>query len=40
MPTLSGSVNFTQTRNEIATDALILLGSIQQGATPAAEVTT
>lgn len=40
MPTLSGSANFNMTRNEIATDALILLGAIEQGETPSAEDNT
>ena len=40
MPTLSGSSNFNQSRNEIATDALILLGAIEQGETPSAEDNT
>lgn len=40
MPTLSSSVDFNQTRNEIATDALILLGAIEQGETPSAEDNT
>ena len=37
MPTLSGSVNFNQTRNEIVTDSLILLGAFGEGETPNAE---
>ena len=37
MPTLSGSVNFNQTRNELVTDSLILLGAIEQGEAPSAE---
>lgn len=40
MPTLSGSVDFNQTRNEIVTDSLILLGVIEQGETPSAEDNT
>lgn len=40
MPTLSGSVDFNQTRNEIVTDALILLGAIEEGETPSAEANT
>ena len=40
MPTLSGSVDFNQTRNEIVTDSLILLGTIEQGETPSAEDNT
>ncbi len=40
MPILSGSVNFNMTRNEIATDSLILLGAIEQGETPSAEDNT
>ena len=34
MPTLSGSVNFNQTRNEIVTDSLVLLGAFGEGETP------
>jgi len=34
MTTLSGSVDFTQTRNEIVTDALTLCGAIGEGETP------
>jgi hypothetical protein len=37
MPTLSGSVDFNQTRNEIVTDALVLLGAFEEGETPNAE---
>ncbi len=37
MPTLSGSSNFNQTRNEIVTDSLILLGAIAQGEAPSAD---
>ena len=37
MPTLSGSVDFNQTRNEICTDSLILLGAVEEGETPNAE---
>ncbi len=40
MPTLSGSVDFNQTRNELVTDALILLGAIEEGETPLAEANT
>lgn len=40
MPTLSGSVDFNQTRNELITDALILLGALEQGDTPSAEDNT
>lgn len=40
MPTLSGSVDFNMTRNDIVTDALILLGAIEQGETPSAEDST
>jgi hypothetical protein len=40
MPTLSGSVNFNQTRNEIVADALVLLGAIEEGETPGAEANT
>ncbi len=40
MPTLSGSVDFNQTRNEIVTDALILLGAIEEGETPGADANT
>ena len=31
MPTLSGSVDFNQTRNEIVTDSLVLLGAFAAG---------
>ena len=37
MPTLSGSVNFNQTRNEVVTDSLVLLGAFEEGETPNAE---
>lgn len=37
MPTLSGSVDFNQTRNELCTDALVLLGAYGEGETPNAE---
>lgn len=37
MPTLSGSVDFNMTRNQICTDALILLGSFEEAETPNAE---
>jgi hypothetical protein len=37
MPTLSGSVDFNQTRNGIVTDALVLLGAFEEGETPNAE---
>ncbi len=37
MPTLSGSTDFNQSRNSIVTDALILLGSMEQGETATAE---
>ncbi len=37
MPTLSGSVNFNMTRNEICTDSLVLLGAFAEGETPNAE---
>ncbi len=37
MPTLSGSVDFNQTRNEIVTDSLVLLGAFEEGGTPNAE---
>lgn len=40
MPTLSGSVDFNQTRNAIVADALILLGAIEEGETPGAEANT
>ena len=40
MPTLSGSVDFNQTRNEIVADSLILLGAIEEGETPGAEAST
>ena len=37
MPTLSGSVNFNMTRNEVVTDSLVLLGAFEEGETPNAE---
>ncbi len=37
MPTLSGSVDFNQTRNSIVTDSLVLLGAFEEGETPNAE---
>jgi hypothetical protein len=37
MPTLSGSTDFNQTRNEIVTDSLVLLGAVEEGETPNAE---
>ena len=36
MPTLSGSVDFNQTRNEIVTDSLVLLGAVEEAETPEA----
>ncbi len=36
MPTLSGSVDFNQTRNAICTDSLVLLGAIEDGETATA----
>ncbi len=40
MPTLSGSVDFNMTRNEIVTDALILLGAIEAAETASADDLT